>query len=122
MVTNGLFGCQVWNATTKHIDELEAMHLKRLRQMMGWNKLKWGRGPIMKYAKDAHLNLMPIEWRIINLQLRYMGYEVRVESNRVPTMPHNMLFSWHVSKFARLDGGMDRAYPAAMRAVNVVYI
>jgi hypothetical protein len=117
VVTNGLFGCQVWNATTKHIDELEAMHFKLLRQMMGWNKLEWGRGPIMKYAEDAHLNLMPIEWRIIKLQLRYMGHEVRVEPNRVTNMPHNMLFRGHVSGFARLDGGMDRAYPAAMREV-----
>jgi hypothetical protein len=71
----------------------------------------------MKYAEAANLNLMPIEWRIIKLQLRYMGHEVRVEPNRVTTMPHNMLFRGHVSGFARLDGGMDRAYPAAMREV-----
>ena len=26
VVMNGLFGCQVWNVTQSHVDELEAVH------------------------------------------------------------------------------------------------
>ena len=90
VVPNGLFGCQVWNATSKHVAELEAMHFKLLHQMMGWDKLEWGRGQIMRYAEEHHLNLMPIEWRIVKLQLRYLGHEARVDPYRVNSMPHNM--------------------------------
>ncbi len=34
VVMNGLFGCQVWNVTQSHAEELEAAHSQLLRKML----------------------------------------------------------------------------------------
>jgi hypothetical protein len=34
VVMNGLFGCQVWNVTQTHVEELEAAHSQLLRKML----------------------------------------------------------------------------------------
>jgi len=116
VVMNGLFGCQVWNVTQAHIDELEAVHSQLLRKMLNKNRLEWSRGDIIKYAEVNKLNIFPIEWKMTKLQLRYLGHEVRVTPAQVSSSPHNMLFRGYAgSAVPRLPGRAEQAYPATIR-------
>ena len=116
VVMNGLFGCQVWNVTQAHIDELEAVHSHLLRKMLNKNRLEWSRGDIIKYAEANKLNIFPIEWKMTKLQLRYVGHEVRVAPTQVSSSPHNMLFRGYAGcAVSRLPGRAEQAYPATIR-------
>ena len=115
VVANGLFGCQVWNVTQAHVGELEATHSKLLRKMFNMPKLAWSRGDIMKYIEAKNLNILPIEWKMMKLQLRYVGHEVRVSPERVVTLPHNVLFRGYSSCGPRLPGGVEQSYNSTIR-------
>jgi hypothetical protein len=64
---------------------------------------------------DRELNLFPLEWKMMKLQLRYFGHEVRVKPDRVRRLPHNMLFRGHVDGKPRVRGRGEQAYPATIR-------
>ena len=115
VVMNGLFGCQVWNVTQTHVDDLEAVHSKLVRRILKMNKLEWGRGALMEYVEERKLHILPIEWRMMKLQLRYAGHEVRVAQDDVHRAPHNMLFRGYGGGGPKLPGGLEQAYPATIR-------
>ena len=120
VVMNGLFGCQVLNVTQTHINELEAVHFTLLRRMLGKTKREWGRGKLVEWADSQYLKVYPLEWVMMKLQLRYAGREIRVITDKIHTLPHNMLFRGHVANAPRLEGGLEQAYPATlMRAVEL---
>jgi hypothetical protein len=121
VVINGLFGCQVWNVTQAQVEELEAVHFSLLRKMLRLRTGEYSRGEVIQYCMHNNWKVLPIEWRMTKLQLRYLGHEVRVDPDRVPTLPHNMLFRGHLDEFPRLQGRMEQAYPATIkRALEVV--
>ena len=47
VVMNGLFGCQVWNVTQTHVEELEAAYSQLLKKMLKKEKIEWSRGDII---------------------------------------------------------------------------
>ena len=115
VVANGLFGCQVWSVTQSHVDDLEATYSRLLRKMLKKTKIEMSRGELLRYAELRNLNILPIEWRMTKLQLRYVGHEVRVAPDNVSKSPHNMLFRGHSGGGPRLAGGMEQSYPATIR-------
>ena len=78
IVTNGLYGCQTWNATQNHIKKLEGVYFTLVRRLLNFKKYEWGRGEIIKFAERQGLKIYPLEWRMITLQLRYIGHQVRI--------------------------------------------
>ena len=120
VVMNGLFGCQVWNVTQHHVDELEAVHSRLLRRLLRKTTLEWSRKSIIEYAQEKGLKLFPIEWRMMKLQLRYAGHEVRVTPDRVSTLPHNMLFRGFGGVASRLSGGREQNYHGTIRRALVM--
>jgi len=120
VVMNGLFGCQVWNVTQAHVNELEAVHFTLLRRMLGKSRQGWGRGRLLEWAEAMQLKIYPLEWVMMKLQLRYAGHEIRVNTDQIHSLPHNMLFRGHIATEPRLHGGLEQAYPATlMRAVEM---
>ena len=120
VVMNGLFGCQVWNVTQAQVGELEAVHFSFLRKMLRLGTGEYSRGEVIQYCMHNNWKVLPIEWRMTKLPLRYLGHEVRVDPDRVPTLPHNMLFRGHLDEFPRLQGRLEQAYPATIkRALEV---
>jgi hypothetical protein len=115
VVMNGLFGCQVWNVTQLQVDKLEAVNFSLMRKMLALNKREYNRSAVIQYSMDRELNLFPLEWKMMKLQLRYFGHEVRVKPDRVRRLPHNMLFRGHVDGKSRVRGRGEQAYPATIR-------
>jgi hypothetical protein len=64
VVANGLFGCQVWNVTQLHVDDLEATYSRLLRKMLKKTKIEMSRGELLRYTESKNLNISPIEWRM----------------------------------------------------------
>ena len=83
VVSNGLYGCQVWNETQHHINQLETAQTTLLRRMLKVQREDMSRGDLMENAVARNLNIFPIEWKLVKLQLRYLGHETRVKPERV---------------------------------------
>lgn len=107
VVSNGLFGCQTWNVTQRHVEELEAVHSRLVRKLSRKSTSEVSRGDLMTYVEERGLNIMPIEFRMMKLQLRYLGNEVRVPPDHVRILPHSMLMRGYSGCSPRLPGGLE---------------
>ena len=114
VVSNGLFGCQVWNETKHHINQLETAQTNLLRRMLKVHREDMSRGDLMKYAAARHLQIFPLEWKLIKLKLRYLGHETRVRPKRVRSLPHTMLQRGYSCDHQKLRGSSEQTYSATI--------
>ena len=124
IVTNGLYGCQAWNVTQQQVQKLEGVYFKLVRRLFHLNKEEWGRGDIMGFVQQRGLRIYPLEWRMIESQLRYIGHQVRigkctvdgqtmVSQRTVGRSPHTMLIRGQVTG-AKISGGEEQSYKKSM--------
>ena len=64
---NGLFGCQVWNITTRQVAKLEGTFFELVRnlKLLGAPVAGFNRVEIIKYAEERELHLLPLELRMV---------------------------------------------------------
>jgi hypothetical protein len=116
VVTNGLYGCQVWNLKDKHLRALEATFFSLIRRVFGRYKCDWSRVEIIQYAREHQLSIYPMEWRIAKLQLRYIAHEIRIPEDRVAQYPHTMLLRGDIiSENPRVRGRPEHKYADTIR-------
>ena len=112
VVTNGLYGCQVWNLKDKHLRALEATFFSLIRRVFGRYKCDWSRVEIIQYAREHQLSIHPMEWRIAKLQLRYIAHEIRIPEDRVAQYPYTMLLR---GENPRVRGRPEHKYADTIR-------
>ena len=116
VVTNGIYGCQVWNITSKQLSELEAKHFSLIRKLFGRSRRDWSRVDIVQYGIDRQLSIHPMAWRIAKLQLRYIAHEIRVGAERVADNPHTMLLRGQAVPTSKAaPGGQEHTYKRAIK-------
>ena len=78
------------------------------------------RGDLMEYAVARNLNIFPIEWKLVKLQLRYLGHETRVKPMRVESLPHTVLQRGYACDHQKIRGSSEQTYSATIsRALQV---
>lgn len=111
VVTNGLYGCQVWSLTMAQLGELEATFFSLMRRLFRKKKKEWSRVDMIQWGLEQNLSIYPMEWRIAKLQLRYLAHEMRIPEDRVPMYQHTMMLRADiVSEHTRLPGRGEQQY------------
>ena len=85
VLSAGLYGCATWNSTSENIHDLEVWHQRAVRKIL---KIKWfdhiSFFDIVHLASKCGYRLVPIELRIRECRLRYLGHVERMENSRLP--------------------------------------
>ena len=116
VVTNGLYGCQVWNLTAGQLGQLESTFFSLIRSMFRWKRRDWSRGDIIRFGIEKEMSIYPMEWRVAKLQLRYLAHEMRISPGRVPRLPHTMMLRAEIkSDKRRTSGRGPQQYQEAIR-------
>ena len=79
VIPNALYGCQVWNATVADISRLESLQLRHLRALLSQAR-HTPAVAVLTRARQYSDKVVPLECRIHQMQLRYVGHVVRMVS------------------------------------------
>lgn len=85
VISVGLYGCAAWNTTSIDIHHLEVWHQRSIRKIF---KIKWYHYisffDLVQLASRCGYELVPIEGRIRESRLKYLGHVERMEDFRLP--------------------------------------
>jgi hypothetical protein len=84
VVPNGLYGCATWNLSARDIKQLDSVQYRLLKRLLFIGKIrKISYERVLKLCEDLGCRIIPMECRILKLQLRYMGHIIRMGNNRL---------------------------------------
>jgi hypothetical protein len=85
VISAGLYGCAAWNTTSEDIHHLEVWHQRSIRKIF---KIKWFHHisffDLVQLASRCGYELVPIECRIRESRLKYLGHVERMKDFRLP--------------------------------------
>ena len=85
VISVGLYGCAAWNTTSEDIHQLEVWHQRSIRKIF---KIKWYHHisffDLVQLASRCGYELVPIECRIRESRLKYLGHVERMKDFRLP--------------------------------------
>jgi hypothetical protein len=83
VIPNGVYGCSTWNLSAADIKTLDAVQFRLLKKLLLVPKIqRISYETVLSRCKKAGCNIVPIECKILRLQLRYLGHIERMGSNR----------------------------------------
>jgi len=81
IVSNGLYGCEVWNLSQTNLDRLEGVHFHLLRRTIGAAVVAASRTEVMAYIRQIapKTKIYPLEALAMKRMLRYWGHVARMD-------------------------------------------
>ena len=81
IVSNGLYGCEVWNLSQTNLDRLEGIHFHLLRKTIGTAVVAASRTQVMEYVRQIapKTKIYPLEALAMKRMLRYWGHVARMD-------------------------------------------
>jgi len=75
-----LYGCEAWTPYRRHIKALQAFRIRSLQIILGIRL--WQKVPNVELFEKAAI--IPAEHSLLQRQLRWLGYVIRMSENRLP--------------------------------------
>jgi hypothetical protein len=112
VVPNGLYGCATWNLSVKDIKKLDSVQYRLLKRLLFIGKVRkvsyeW----ILKHCENVGCRIIPMECRILKLQLRYMGHIIRMSNSRL----QRIIVHGSISSGKRKQGAPPRSFRHAAK-------
>ena len=82
VISTLLYGCESWTPYRRHINQLEAFHIRCLQRILG---ITW-RDKIPFTEVLLRAGIHSIESMILRRLLRWIGHVIRMPENRLPKM------------------------------------
>ena len=81
IVSNGLYGCEVWNASKDNFDTLEGTHFHLLRRTIGPQVAAASRTQVLEFLQQVAptVKIFPLEALAMKRMLRYWGHVARMD-------------------------------------------
>jgi hypothetical protein len=84
VIPNGVYGCSTWNLSAADIKTLDAVQFRLLKKLLLVPKIqRVSYETVLSRCKKAGCIIVPIECKVLRLQLRYLGHIERMGSNRL---------------------------------------
>ncbi len=84
-VSNRLYGCTTWNTKQKDIDQLDSFQYRSLKKILN---ISWqdfvSYQELLLIAEKLGCSVIPIECKIRESRLKYVGHIERMENHRLP--------------------------------------
>ena len=81
VVSNGIYGCEVWNATNADFERLEGFHFHLLRLMLGPQVATASRTQMLEFVQQVapKVVVLPMEAFAMKRMLRFWGHVARMD-------------------------------------------
>jgi hypothetical protein len=84
VVPNGMYGCSSWNLSAANIKELDKTQFQLLKKLLGVQSLRnISYENVLWRCKNAGCKIVPMECKLLKLQLRYIGHILRMKDTRL---------------------------------------
>ena len=107
VITNGLYGCAIWNINQKQLEKLDSWKFRHLKKILG---VKWQQFcsyvVLIERIRSYGINIDTMETTIRRFQLNYLGHVLRMEETRYP----RIMLHAEMALGARRAGGQALTY------------
>jgi hypothetical protein len=84
VVPNGMYGCSSWNLSIQNIKDLDKTQFQLLKKLFGLQSLrKISYENVLWRCRKAGCKIVPLECKLLKLQLRYLGHIERMNDHRL---------------------------------------
>jgi hypothetical protein len=84
VVPNGMYGCSSWNLSGQDIKELDKTQFQLLKRLLGVQAIRRiSYENVLWRCRRAGCKIVPMECKLLKLQLRYIGHILRMNNNRL---------------------------------------
>jgi hypothetical protein len=84
VIPNGMYGCSSWNLSGQNIKDLDKVQFQLLKRLLGLKgKRKISYENVLWRCTRAGCKIVPMECKLLKLQLRYLGHIQRMGDNRL---------------------------------------
>jgi hypothetical protein len=84
VVPNGMYGCSSWNLSSQNIKVLDKVQFQLLKRLLGLQaRRKISYEHVLWRCTRAGCKIVPMECKLLKLQLRYLGHIQRMGDNRL---------------------------------------
>jgi exonuclease III len=107
VITNGLYGCAIWNINQKQLEKLDSWKFRHLKKILG---IKWqdycSYVVLIERIRSLDIDIDTMEATIRRFQLNYLGHILRMKETRHPMI---MLHA-EIALGKRSAGGQEMTY------------
>ena len=107
VLTTLLYGAESWTCYRRHIQILDAFHMRHLRAIMG---IKW-QDKVTNNEVLQRAQMDGMEAMLMNIQLRWVGHVQRMDETRIP----KQIFFGELSSGVRNRGGQKKRYKDTLK-------
>ena len=112
VITNGLYGCAVWNITQKQLDTMDSWKYRHLQIILG---IKWQEYcsyvVVIEKIRNYDISIDTMEATIRRFQLNYLGHILRMEKSRYP----RIMLHAEIARGTRRSGGQEMSYRQSIK-------
>jgi hypothetical protein len=84
VVPNGMYGCSSWNLSAQNIKDLDKTQFQLLKKLLGVQTIRRiSYENVLWRCKRAGCKIVPMECKLLKLQLRYIGHILRMNIHRL---------------------------------------
>jgi DNA-binding protein H-NS len=112
VISNGLYGCAIWNIKDKQIHQLDSWKFRHLKKIL---RCKWSDYcsyvDVIERIRKYGIKIGTIEMTITRRRLLYLGHVMRMDDSR---LPKKMLYGG-INLGRRVTGGQETSYHKCLR-------